>query len=150
MPSFDDLVASKQTDDKGLWALAHYVHSLAPETPKVRDVVRAPEITGNLPTAPNDSAWNQAERFYIPLVGQIVVKPRWFAPTVDVVWVQALHNGKDIALRVTWDDPSKSPDPEWNEWQAKITAFMEPHEDAASEPAQPATGGPSAAPAVVA
>jgi mono/diheme cytochrome c family protein len=139
MPTFSDLITSKVTDDDGLWAIAHYVHSLAPETPRVRDVVRASEITGNLPTAPNDSAWNQAERFYIPLVGQIVVKPRWFAPTVDGVWVQALHNGTDLALRVTWHDPSKSPDPEWNEWQGKITSVMEPHEDGGETPA-PSTG----------
>ena len=144
MPSFSDLIQTKFTDDNGLWAVAHYVHSLAPETPRVRDVVRAAEIAGNLPTTPNDSAWNQAERFYIPLVGQIVVKPRWFAPTVDGVWVQALHNGTDLALRVTWHDPSKSPDPEWNEWQAKISAFMEPHEDG-GEAAPSATAAPAAA-----
>jgi mono/diheme cytochrome c family protein len=146
MPTFNDLIASNVTDDDGLWAIAQYVRSLAPETPRGRDVVRASEITGNLPTTPNDSAWNQAERFYIPLVGQIVVKPRWFAPTVDGVWVQALHNGTDLALRVTWHDPSKSPDPKWNEWQAKVTSFMEPHEDGSEAAAAPAgTTAPAAA-----
>lgn len=129
MPSFSDLIDSKFMTEDDLWNVAQYVKSLSPEDqPRVRDVVRASEIQGDLPTAAGDSAWSQAERFYIPLVGQIVVKPRWFAPTVDGVWVQALHNGQELALRLTWHDPSKSPDPEWNEWQQRVTAFMEPHE----------------------
>ena len=53
--------------------------------------------------------------------------------------------GTDLALRMTWHDPSKSPDPEWNEWQAKITSVMEPHEDG-GEAAAPSTG-PATAPA---
>jgi mono/diheme cytochrome c family protein len=130
MPTFSDMIDSKDMTEDELWNVALYVRSLAPEkVPQVRDVVRAAEIQGALPAAPTDSAWNQAERFYLPLVGQIVVKPRWFAPTVDGVWVQALHNGAELAVRVTWHDPSKSPDPEWNEWQSQVTAFMEPKEE---------------------
>jgi len=154
MPSFSDLIDSKFMTEDDLWNVAQYVRSLSPEDPpRVRDVVRAPEIQGNLPTTPADSAWNAAERFYIPLVGQIVLKPRWFAPTVDGVWVQALHNGQELALRLTWHDPSKSPDPAWNEWQQRVTAFMEPHESPGDAPAsRPATeagtpNAPAAAPA---
>ncbi|MGH7466864.1 MAG: c-type cytochrome [Longimicrobiales bacterium] len=143
MPTFSDLIDSKFLTDEMLWNVAHYVRSLAPEeSPRVRDVVRAQEMQGSLPTTPADSAWNQAERFYIPLAGQIVLKPRWFAPTVDGVWVQALHNGTELAVRATWNDPSRSPDPEWNEWQQRVQAFMEPHEDAPAP-----TSSPAAAPA---
>ncbi|MGH7459901.1 MAG: c-type cytochrome [Longimicrobiales bacterium] len=156
MPSFSDLLDSKFMTDERLWDLALYVRSLAPEkVPRVRDVVRASEIQGALPAAPTDSAWNQAERFYIPLVGQIVLKPRWFAPTVDGVWVQALHNKSELVVRVTWNDPSKSPDPEWSEWQSRVSAFMEPHEEPAgsgvvapgsgSSPPQASSSAPGAA-----
>jgi cytochrome c oxidase cbb3-type subunit 2 len=142
MPTFSDLLEGDKpfmTEDQ-LWNVALYVRSLAPEkVPQVRDVVRAAEVQGALPAAPKDSAWREVERFYIPLVGQIVVKPRWFAPTVDGVWVQALHNGTELAVRVTWHDPSKSPDPEWDEWQGLVTSFMEPHE----EPGSSAAGGPT-------
>jgi mono/diheme cytochrome c family protein len=152
MPSFNDLTQGSKPfmTDQDLWNVAQYVRSLAPEkAPEVRDVVRAAEIQGNLPTTPDDSAWNRAERFYIPLVGQIVLKPRIFAPTVDGVWVQALHNGQEVALRVIWHDPSKSPDPVWNEWQQKITAFMQPHEGEGAAPAAAPTGAaaPAQAPA---
>jgi mono/diheme cytochrome c family protein len=141
MPSFSDLIQSKFMTENDLWNVAQYVRSLAPEkAPEVRDVVRAAEVQGNLPTTPDDSAWNRAERFYIPLVGQIVLKPRIFAPTVDGVWVQALHNGQELAMRVIWHDPSKSPDPVWNEWQQKITSFMQPHETEGAAPAAAPAG----------
>ncbi len=130
MPTFSDLIESKFMTDSDLWDVALYVRSLAPEKlPQVRDVVKASEVTGNLPNSPADSAWSAAEPFYIPLVGQIILKPRWFAPTVDGVWVQALHNGNELALRVSWNDPSKSPDPQWNEWQARILSSMEPKDE---------------------
>jgi hypothetical protein len=77
-----------------------------------------------LPRTPDDSTWTAAERFWIPLVGQVVVKPRWFAPTVDGVWVQALHDGKQLTMRVSWHDPSRSPAPEWDEWLGRITKTM--------------------------
>ena len=148
MPTFSDLIDAKQMTEADLWDVALYVRSLGPEkVPEVRDVVRASEVTGNLPSAPADSAWNAAEPFYIPLVGQIVLKPRWFAPTVDGVWVQALHNGRELAVRVTWNDPSSSPDPEWAEWQQLVTSVMEPKEDgsAPAAPAGAAAAGPIAA-----
>jgi DMSO reductase family type II enzyme heme b subunit len=43
-------------------------------------------------------------------VGQVIHKARWFAPAVEDVWIQAVHDGKSIAFRVTWDDRSQSPD----------------------------------------
>jgi bifunctional non-homologous end joining protein LigD len=40
------------------------------------------------------------EESYFPLVAQIIVKPRWFAPSVSGVWVRAVHNGSEVALLV--------------------------------------------------
>jgi DMSO reductase family type II enzyme heme b subunit len=126
MPSFHDLVAAEFLTEDQLWNVAHYVRSLAPEDPpQVREVVRAARIEGELPGSVDDAAWEAAERFYVPLVGQVVVEPRWFAPTVDGVWVQALHNGGEVALRLVWHDPSESPDPRWDEWRSKVAALME-------------------------
>ena len=125
MPSFSDAVDAKVVTDEQLWHLAQWVRSLSPDkTPEVREVVRAARVSGALPRTPNDSTWAAAERFWIPLVGQIIVKPRWFAPTVDGVWVQALHDGKQLTMRVTWHDRSRSPDPAWDEWLGRMTASM--------------------------
>jgi len=114
MPSFSDLIDQKFLTDEELWHLAQYVRSLSPEKPpEVRDVIHAHQVTGELPTNPNDSAWNKADSYYFPLVGQVIRKVRWFDPAVSAVWVQALHNGKSIAVRLVWDDRTQSPDTLW-------------------------------------
>jgi DMSO reductase family type II enzyme heme b subunit len=38
--------------------------------------------------------------------------------------VQALHDGKSLAIRLSWHDPSKSPDGAWDEWLARIDSLM--------------------------
>jgi DMSO reductase family type II enzyme heme b subunit len=128
MPSFDDLIDSGFITDEQLWHLAHYVRSLGPERlPRVREVVRA-ELRDDLPAGPRDETWDDVERYYVPLVGQVIARGRWFAPSVDGVWVQALHDGRDLALRLTWSDPSRSPAPAWAGWRSAMLETMEPKE----------------------
>ncbi|MGH7445359.1 MAG: c-type cytochrome, partial [Longimicrobiales bacterium] len=129
MPSFSDLIEADVITDDQLWNIAHFVRSLSPEEPpEAHEVIRA-RLVAAVPTAVDDSAWNDVEPAYIPLVGQIIVQPRWFAPTVNTVWVQAMHDDDELALRLSWDDPSQSPDPAWHEWQALVTSSMEPKDD---------------------
>jgi DMSO reductase family type II enzyme heme b subunit len=123
MPSFADAIDQKLITDEQLWHVAAYVKTLSPETPVAREVVRARLVTA-LPRAPDDAAWDAAERYWIPVVGQVITKPRWFAPTVDGVWVQAMHDGTRLALKLAWDDPSQSPSPGWNEWLTRIDTTL--------------------------
>ena len=124
MPSFTDAIEGKLITDEQLWRVAQYVRSLSPEKPpEAREVVRAVRAT-TLPTSLDDNAWKETERFWVPLVGQIIDKPRWFAPTVDAVWVQALHDGRSLALKLSWDDPTRSPDPAWDEWLGRMSKAM--------------------------
>lgn len=132
MPSFADLIDAEFMTEEQLWRVAQYVKSLSPEKPEVREVVRAALIE-TLPTSVDDPAWDVIERFYIPLVGQIIVEPRWFAPSVDGVWVRAAHDGQRVALQLTWNDPSESPDPEWEEWRQRVVTVMEPSVEATDE-----------------
>lgn len=114
MPTFSDLLEQQFLTDEQLWRVAQYVRSLSPErTPEVRDVIRAPRLDGALPRAPDDSAWNDVDRYWFPLVGQIIVKNRWFNPAVSGVWVQVAHTGDSLAMRVVWNDRSQSPDTAW-------------------------------------
>ncbi len=130
MPSFADLLDSEFMTEEQLWHVAQYVRSLSPpKPPVVREVIAAAQIEGEVPSAPGDSLWNEVERFYIPLVGQIIQEPRWFAPTVDGLWAQAVHNGDELALRLVWHDPSRSPDPAWIEWQQRVALSMFPLQD---------------------
>src|SRR2546425_9289196 len=57
---------------------------------------------------------------WFPLEGQVIHKSRWFAPAVAGVWVQALHDGKTLALRVSWDDRTESPDTAWLKFEQRI------------------------------
>ncbi|MEE2847056.1 MAG: c-type cytochrome [Gemmatimonadota bacterium] len=140
MPTFADIVDAGVITDEQLWGLAHYVRSLSPEeTPEVREVVSARRITdGTVPETVGDEAWEAVEPIYVPLVGQIVVKPRWFNPRVGGVWVQALHDGQELALLVSWTDPSLSPDPTWTDFAQRIIEIMGPgDEGAATAPGAP-------------
>ncbi len=120
MPSFSDAIDANVITDEQLWRVAQYVRGLSPrEPPRPQDVIRA-GMVARLPAGPDDSAWATVEPAYVPLVGQIVVRPRWFAPAVNVVWVQALHDGQALALRITWHDRSRSPDPGWDEWLGRM------------------------------
>src|SRR5437870_6813356 len=83
MPSFSDLIDQKFLTDEQLWRLAQYVRSLSPaRTPEVRDVIHAPRLAAALPAAPGDSVWDRVDRYWLPLVGQVIRKPRWFGPAV--------------------------------------------------------------------
>jgi len=125
MPSFSDLIDKKFLSDEELWRLAQYVRSLSPaEAPEVRDVIHARQVVGALPTSPDDSAWSRVDSYYFPLVGQVIRKPRWFAPAVTGIWVQALHNGTSIAVRLTWDDRSQSPDSSWLKYTTRLLESM--------------------------
>lgn len=128
MPSYSDVLDAGIVTEDQLWNLALYVQSLGGETPPVREVILAGRVEEALPAGPDDEAWSAADRYYIPLVGQIVIKPRWFSPGVDGIWVQALHDGTDLAMRISWSDPSRSPAPEWMDWRTAVEAVMEPHE----------------------
>lgn len=137
MPNFSDLIdAGFMTDDQ-LWNLAHYVRSLSPEeTPTPEEVIVVGQVApGELPGQLADERWGEAESFYVPLVGQIIEDPRWFDPSVDGVWVQALHDGSEVAFRLTWHDRSRSPDPGWLEWQGWVLDAMAPREGENLEPA---------------
>jgi hypothetical protein len=57
-------------------------------------------------------------------VGQIVRRPRWFTPAVAGVWVQAVHTADSLALRLVWNDRSRSPDSTWLEFTGMMLATV--------------------------
>jgi len=138
MPSFADLIDQKFLTDEELWRLAQYVRSLSPAAPpEVRDVVHAPQIPGTVPVSPDDSAWTRVARSWFPLEGQVIHKSRWFAPAVAGVWVQALHDGKTLALRVSWDDRTESPDTAWLKFEQRILETVAGDDSAPGPKAEP-------------
>jgi len=139
MPSFSDLLDQKLLTEEELWRLAQYARGLSPERPpEVRDVIHAAQLAQPVPVSPHDLAWGRIERYWFPLVGQVIHKPRWFAPAVSGVWVQAVHDGKTLALQVSWDDRSQSPDSAWLEFTARVLETV-----ASDDSAPQATDGES-------
>lgn len=124
MPSFSDVLDAEIITEEQLWRLAQYVRSLSPDRPPVREVIRAVRVEGALPTGPDAAEWQEIEPAFVPVVGQIVIRPRWFAPRVSGLWVRAAHDGTSLALLVTWTDPSMSPDTTWQEWLDGMAATM--------------------------
>ena len=126
MPSQMSAVESGVVDREDLWNLAYYVRSLGPERspPRIRDAVRVARVDGELPAGPDDGAWAEAERYWFPLAGQVIERPRQFEPMVDGVWVQGVHDGEELVLRLSWNDPSSSPDSAWREWRRKVADVM--------------------------
>ncbi len=121
MPSFAEVIDSKIITDEQLWNVAQYVRSLSPEeAPKVQEVFRAAIAKGPLPASASDTSWNAVSATFVPLVGQIIEKPRWFMPSVDGVWVRAMHNDTTLALQISWTDRSQSPAPAWEEWLGRV------------------------------
>ena len=71
--------------------------------------MKAVKTEGALPLNPEDSAWDSAPAFYVPLGGQVIQGEKAYYPTIDSVWVQAMHNGDEIAVKLRWDDPTTDP-----------------------------------------
>ncbi len=93
------------------WAIANYVMTLRDQaTPlsKGDSVIRAVRMTGDLPTAPTDAAWDAAPAITFRMAPNIIHEPRLFTALNDMVTVRALYNDKDIALRVDVDDRTYS------------------------------------------
>ncbi len=101
MPSF-----IKTMSEEDRWNLANYIKSLQYKQTS-NQALKAKLVPGELPEGPDDAAWDKAERMDIRLAGQVVSAPRWQNPSIEMVTVKALFNDRNIAFRLTWDDPFK-------------------------------------------
>lgn len=104
MPSFIDSASNEER-----WHIANYVRSIGPGArPKKASVIKSHFVTGGLPETPEDPLWDQYETNEFRLFGQILVEPKMFTPSTDVLYVKSLFNDKEIAFLVEWDDISES------------------------------------------
>jgi DMSO reductase family type II enzyme heme b subunit len=102
MPSFADIFEPAQA-----WDLTNYVRSLCRDR-QIDIVLRGVAASGDLPTDVNDPRWASAPAIDFPLVGQVIQDPRQFTPSIDAVTVRALHNDREMALLLAWDDRTQS------------------------------------------
>ncbi len=103
MPSYAD---SLSEEDR--WYLAHYVTTLTREEKAgLKAVLKSKFVKGELPDNPEDSRWERTESLEILLAGQVITKPRWQNPAIEVITVRSLFNDKQIAFLLQWDDRTK-------------------------------------------
>jgi mono/diheme cytochrome c family protein len=94
------------SDDGEAWDLVHYVQTLAREGAQERAQLKkgtfvAKRIQGSLPPGPMDASWEQAGPLYVGLT------PLWWVEDrIEGLVVQALHNGDELAIRLSWIDGS--------------------------------------------
>jgi len=106
MPRFSPRVHS----DARIWDIVNYVFTLSPaKKPPVQPEMKAPKIPGEIPLDPDHQAWKAVPAYNYPLGGQVISSEKAYYRTVDSVRVQAVHNGEEIALKLTWDDPTVDP-----------------------------------------
>jgi DMSO reductase family type II enzyme heme b subunit len=101
MPSF---VKALKAEDR--WNLANFIKSLQVKLTG-HQVLKPLRIDGDVPDGPGDAKWAEAEPMDVRLAGQVVVAPRWQNPSIELVTIKSIRNGKDIAFLVEWDDPFK-------------------------------------------
>jgi DMSO reductase family type II enzyme heme b subunit len=133
MPAIADSVEDyRKSDEKdpdvreaSLWDLANYVRSLGPDRPALAAVKSVAHVVGGVPDDPNAEFWTKRPGAAFPLVGQVIVDPRNFNPTVDMLTVRAVYTDQDIVLHLTWDDPTAS-DPTQGAPKADMLAVQFP------------------------
>jgi DMSO reductase family type II enzyme heme b subunit len=104
MPTFIDSVEKPED----IWHLTNYILSLGPDSPHYATLVTVTAVSDAIPDDPNADFWKKLTPNNIPLMGQVIVDPRNFNPSIDLVSVRAVYNDKEIAFHLTWDDPTQS------------------------------------------
>ena len=104
MPAFLDAVEKPED----VWHLTNFIMSLGPDSPRYATLLTVTAVKDAIPDDPNAELWKKVDPSNIPLMGQVIIDPRNFNPSIDLVSVRAAYNDKEIAFHLTWDDPSNS------------------------------------------
>jgi len=99
--------ASPQLRGDDAWHLVHWVRSQADQardadSEQIRRSLVAARVPAGVPADPAAPAWDGAREQWV------AVMPLWSQPgrRVRGLFVSALHDGKEIALRLRWEDPT--------------------------------------------
>jgi len=70
--------------------------------------IRSHLMTGEIPSAPDDPAWDKVPPMTLPLSGQVITRPSWPEPSARALVVRSVHNGTEIAFLLEWQDNTKN------------------------------------------
>ncbi len=104
MPAFLDSVEFPED----IWHLTNYILSLGPASPDYATLLIGRATGREIPDDPDAEFWKAMPAQNMPLMGQVIVDPRNFNPSIDLVGVRVAWNEREIAFHLTWDDPTES------------------------------------------
>src|SRR3990170_8620334 len=81
--------------------------SLSSGSPNYASFLRGQATAQGIPDDPAAPFWNQFPGSDFPLAGQVIVDPRNFNPSIDLVSVRVVYNASELAFHLTWDDPTQ-------------------------------------------
>lgn len=71
-------------------------------------VIRSHFVAGETPSDPTDPAWGKISALPIPLSGQVITRPVWPEPSARALSIRSIHNGKEIAFLMEWQDATRN------------------------------------------
>ncbi len=104
MPAFIDSVEKPED----IWHLTNFIASLGPDAPTPATLLTVTSVSDAIPEDPNAEFWTKRAAQNVLLMGQVIMDPRNFNPSVDLIALRAVYNDKEIAFHLTWDDPNQS------------------------------------------
>jgi DMSO reductase family type II enzyme heme b subunit len=101
--------------------------------------INALKVTGEIPMDPTDPFWSQygptkGKDVVIDLDPQMITNPMWPNPSTKWVNVKAASNGKEIAVRLEWTDPTRNDIMVMAQQYKDQAAIMFPVNQAGEEP----------------
>ena len=125
MPSFQDAIENKLITDEQLWRVAQYVHSLSPEkAPEPREVVRAARSARRYRRRPTPPPGRTSSDSGCRSLGRSSPSHAGSRRRSTASGCRRCTTARTLSLRVVWDDPSKSPDPVWDEWLGRMSKTL--------------------------
>ena len=101
---------AEELSGEDAWSVIHYVQSLIPRGVEERAgahpmMIRASRVSGEIADGTAAIVWQKQK----VKPTYVAVSPLWWrADRIQGVYVQAIHNGADLAIRLSWEDETVS------------------------------------------
>jgi DMSO reductase family type II enzyme heme b subunit len=97
-------------DERGRWQIAHFVNQLARtgRPPANSPLAIARQTDRPLPTTIDDPVWSTIEPVSLPLIPNVSTAEPLFRPLNEGVELSAIHDGRELLVRLAIDDRSES------------------------------------------
>lgn len=129
MPSHEAAFGEGPQARRKAWDLAYYVDSLSRPKPKADGVLTVGKKDGELPAGENDPLWENVPPQDVFLAGQVILAPRYYEPSVDMISVRGVFNDRELALLLEWNDPRKNLAPMPDAVQVQLPLPLESRRD---------------------